>query len=76
MRYGDGEIYGTLCAASAAQKPVSSEALKIFDMFARILTMQIDRERYVATLCQDNAVLSAHALTDPLTGIANRRALV
>lgn len=76
VRYGDGEIYGTLCAASAAQKPVSSEVLKILGMFARILSMQVDRERYVATLRQDNAVLSTHALTDPLTGIANRRALV
>lgn len=74
--YGDGEIYGTLCAASAVQKPVSSEALKILGMFARILTVQVDRERYIATLRRDNAMLSAHALSDPLTGIANRRALV
>lgn len=76
VRYGDGEIYGTLCAASATQKSVSSETLKILGMFARILSLQVDRERYIATLRQDNAVLSAHALTDPLTGIANRRALV
>lgn len=75
VRYGDGEIYGTLCAASAEQKPVSSEALQILGMFARILTIQIDRERHIATLRHDNAVLSVHALTDPLTGIANRRAL-
>lgn len=76
VRFGDGEIYGTLCAASAEQKLVSSEALKILGMFARILTIQVDRERYVATLRHDNAVLSVQALTDPLTGIANRRALL
>ena len=75
VRYGDGEIYGTLCAASGSQKPVSPQALKVLDMFARILTMQVDRELLVTSLRKDNATLASRALTDPLTGIANRRAL-
>lgn len=75
VRYGDGEIYGTLCAASAVQKSISAETQKILTMFARILTIQVDRERYITSLRQENEALSLYARTDPLTGIANRRAL-
>lgn len=75
VRHGDGALYGTLCAASAAQRPVSPETLKILGMFASILTLQVDRERHLAELRRDNARLAERALADPLTGIANRRAL-
>ena len=75
VRYSDGELYGTLCAASGASRPVSRDARNVLEMFARILTLQVDRERLVRQLRKDNAALSERALTDPLTGIANRRAL-
>ena len=75
VRYGSGEIYGTLCAASASSKSVGAEALKVLGMFARILTLQVERERRMTELGTANAALTQTAMTDPLTGVANRRAL-
>lgn len=76
LRGADGSLYGTLCAASADRRAVPPEAVRILALFARMLAMQIDRERYIAMLRRTNAALAADALTDPLTGIPNRRALM
>ena len=75
VRYGSGELYGTLCAASERSVKVGPDALKLLGMFASILTLQVERERRMAELGTANAALSQTALTDPLTGVANRRAL-
>lgn len=72
---GDGELYGTLCAASSETVPLSDNAAKVLGMFARLIGQHIERERLVAHLQLANAQLAASARTDPLTTLPNRRAL-
>lgn len=75
VRRLDGQLYGTLCAASAARISIRPETLKVFAIFARLIAHQVERESLVDDLRRSNRQLSTHALLDPLTGIANRRAL-
>ena len=75
LRTEGGELYGTLCAASTAQRPVSPEASRVLRLFARLIEQQLAREQLVSQLRQANAELQTQALTDPLTGLLNRRAL-
>lgn len=72
----DGAVYGTLCGASDTRVPVSPDALKMLALFARLISHQMERERLMDRLRQSNAELSSQALTDPLTQVANRRALI
>lgn len=76
LHTGEGELYGTLCAASTAHHPVSAEAGQVLRLFAGLIEQQIAREALVTQLQQANAELRTQALTDPLTGLLNRRALV
>ena len=76
VRMLDGGLYGTLCAASAARTEVASDTLKVLGLFARLIAHQIERERTLASLRKTNEELVNHALTDPLTGVPNRRALI
>lgn len=76
LNTGEGELYGTLCAASTARRPVSPEAGQVLRLFAGLIEQQIARERLVTQLQQANAELLTQALTDPLTGLLNRRAMV
>ena len=70
-----GELYGTLCAASTSQRPISPEAGQVLQLFARLIEQQVSREQLVAQLQLANDELRTQALTDPLTGLLNRRAL-
>lgn len=72
----DGGLYGTLCAASDRQVSAAGRTTRVLEMFARLIAHQVERERLLQDLRKSNAELSSHALTDPLTGVANRRALV
>ncbi|WP_108125417.1 GGDEF domain-containing protein [Saccharospirillum mangrovi] len=71
---GEGEFYGTLCAASPRSQPVSDEAQHILGLFSHLIGRQLDHDRLLVRLQRENLEFSHFALTDPLTGIPNRRA--
>ena len=73
---GNGDLYGTLCAASAERLPLDARAEKVLRLFSKLVAQHIERERLLERLQQANAMLAEAALTDPLTGLANRRQLI
>lgn len=75
VRTDDGEIYGTLCAASSASRPLADGSVEMLGMFSRLIAQQIDRERLVQALRRANDSLAVSALTDATTRLPNRRAL-
>ncbi|WP_280187817.1 sensor domain-containing diguanylate cyclase [Delftia sp. PS-11] len=75
VRFSDGRLYGTLCAASDKPMPVGLEAQSMLSLFAKILSERLEREQLIVTLKQRNQELAAMALLDPLTGVPNRRCL-
>ncbi|KQW51541.1 MULTISPECIES: sensor domain-containing diguanylate cyclase [unclassified Roseateles] len=76
VRTDDGGLYGTLCAASSQRRPLSDTAEHALRLFARLIEQHVTRERLVEKLQHVNAELLTQALTDPLTGLPNRRALM
>ncbi|WP_111642226.1 GGDEF domain-containing protein [Marinimicrobium alkaliphilum] len=74
INIGENKLYGTLCGASRDKVHVQPEAQRILSMFASLIARQIERDQLLETLRQENKVYSEYALTDPLTGIPNRRA--
>ncbi len=75
VRSDDGALIGTLCGASAQARPVDSQALALMSLFSALVGQFIQRERLVEELRAANEQLATFALTDPLTGLPNRRAL-
>lgn len=69
------ELYGTLCGASRAQVPVTGETRRVLQMFSQLIARQVERERLLTQLTDENREFKRHALSDPLTGIPNRGAL-
>lgn len=76
VRTGDGELYGTLCAASDQRRPLVDGAPKMLQMFSRLIAQQVDRERTLHALREANDALAQSALTDATTHLPNRRALM
>lgn len=76
VRLDDGSLYGTLCAASASQVPLTTDAERALRMFSRLIAQQLERERLLGQLQAANAALAATALVDAVTGLPNRRALM
>ena len=76
VRTDDGALYGTLCAASSRPQPMTPEARHSLKLFAGLIEHQVARERLVDQLKQANVELRTQALTDTLTGLPNRRALM
>ncbi|SFF56676.1 diguanylate cyclase [Fontimonas thermophila] len=76
VRTGDQQVFGTLCAASETPIPLKPETTRWLALFAHLIGLQVDRERLLEKLRRTNAELASLSLTDPLTGLANRRALI
>ena len=79
----EGEVYGTLCGVSADRVPVTDDAHAVMGALAEMITMQLRdhaARHEIARQAEDLTVLNAQlrhlALTDELTGLANRRALL
>ena len=73
----EGEsISGTLCGASCRVVEVTPDARRLLAMFAKLISKQVQRDRVFKRLSQENEKFQRYALTDVLTGIPNRRALM
>lgn len=75
VRIGDNELYGTLCGASMQKVRISEESRHLLAMFSRLIARQLERDQLLAALRHERITLQEYALSDPLTGIPNRRAL-
>lgn len=75
IRFSDGSIYGTLCAASAYSTLLPSETQSLLRLFANLISQHVEREQLLRQLQERNALLTKQALTDPLTRLPNRTAL-
>ncbi|WP_233842668.1 sensor domain-containing diguanylate cyclase [Dyella sp. 2HG41-7] len=76
IRGKNGELFGTLCAASDERKPLSDMANHVLTLFAQLIAAQIERDKLMAALHEANHSLAATALTDAVTQLPNRRALL
>ena len=76
VRLSDGSIYGTLCAASAHAAVLAPTVEVVLHLFAQLIAHHVEREQLMAQLQERNAQLTQLALTDPLTQLPNRTALM
>ncbi|WP_291591201.1 GGDEF domain-containing protein [Comamonas sp. UBA7528] len=76
VRLPQGQLYGTLCAASGVEQAMSAEAMATLELFAGLIGQQVERELLLQELQQRNLELANYALTDALTGLPNRHALM
>ena len=71
---GDGSAVGTLCAFHHDRGAYSDRQLQLIGTFAALLARELEHERLRADMEAVAADLRRLATTDPLTGVANRRA--
>jgi len=72
----DGQVLGTVCAASSDQVARAPEAEPLLLLLSGLLGYSLERGLLVERLQAANAELAKLALTDPLTGLSNRRAIL
>lgn len=72
----DGRIYGTLCAASAQRAQLPHTVQVVLQLFAQLISQHVEREHLMAQLQERNAQLTQLAMTDALTQLPNRMALM
>jgi diguanylate cyclase len=76
VRTGDGELFGTLCAASGGRHVIDADGENVLRLFSQLIGRHIERERLVERLRHANDELARSALSDALTGLPNRRSLL
>lgn len=76
IRLGNGDLYGTLCAASSKSQEPSPDVKRLLALFATLIAQNVERERLLQALVASNQALAVQARTDELTGLYNRRALL
>lgn len=76
VRTSSGLVVGTLCAAGGKAVELGDWAQSTLNMFSKMVSQHIEREMLVQQLKAANSELRVHALTDALTGLPNRRAIV
>lgn len=76
VREKGGELFGTLCAASNERRPLPETSVHVQALFAQLISQQVERERMAAALQQANRSLAVMAMTDAVTQLPNRRALL
>ncbi|HSC82545.1 MAG TPA: sensor domain-containing diguanylate cyclase [Pseudomonas sp.] len=76
IRAQDGRVLGTICAASSARVTRSPQAEPLLMLLSGLLSYSLEHERLVERLQVANAELARLALTDALTGLPNRRAIL
>ena len=76
VRVEAGELYGTLCAASGTRIQITADTRRLLKMFSLLIARQLERDRLITRLQNENRKFSRYALSDPLTGSPNRRALM
>jgi diguanylate cyclase (GGDEF)-like protein len=74
LRLPDGTAVGTICAFHRNHGAYGQRELGLLATFGTLLARDIAAQRRGATLHQILADLRKQATTDPLTGVANRRA--
>lgn len=67
------DLYGTLCGASAEVAAISDENRSLLHVVGEIIALYIERDGMMRKLNELNRTLEATAVTDPLTGLPNRR---
>lgn len=72
---GDGSPAGALCIASAEPRGIADDAKPLLRLFAALIGQHLERDRLRGELRQANATFADASLSDPLTGLPNRRAL-
>lgn len=76
IRSLDGQVLGTVCAASSDRVANTPEVESLLMLLSALLGYALERGLLVEQLQVANAELTKLALTDPLTGLSNRRAVL
>jgi diguanylate cyclase len=76
VRSDGGALYGTLCAASGESKPLTESTESVLRLFAQLIGQHVEREHLVEALNKANGSLAVSAMTDAITRLPNRRALM
>jgi diguanylate cyclase len=76
VRLEDGSLYGTLCGASSAKKPMTARGEQVLKLFAKLISRQIEKDLLVQQLQAANEKLRNQSYTDALTGLPNRRSIL
>ena len=71
---GEGQLFGTLCGLNPQPMPAAIvDEQPMVEVFADMLSGLLSAELHTTALAREAEAARSEALTDPLTGLANRR---